>query len=239
MFSFLPTRKKGVCSRRLLVYIVVFKFLFNKCGKVSQQRAWRRWKLHRKLFSRFFFQRKCSRSPLEGTARRLQPSVKQVEHSPPCSLLDAAPSPSPGPKPPAGGENGEISWEIYPNDRHKRFNCSLVRLIRRWAFMGTRIAAPSFCSSPFSFGRNLPRLLKFSFVLVWSIFLTTEGMTKKKYKITWSLWNSSWLVLHSTSQPEIPSGSKIHVLPPFIFLHLFFFFLESTKLSEMDLSVGG
>lgn len=181
MFSFLPTRKKGVCSRRLLVYIVVFEFLFNKYGEVSQQRAWQRWNLHRKLFSRFFFQRKCSRSPLEGTARRLQPSVQRwgrwstVLPAPCWMLLQAHPQVR---NHPAGGENGEIGWEIYPNDRHKRFNCSLVRLIRRWAFMGTRIAAPSFCSSPFSFGRKLPRLLKFSFVLVWSIFLTTEGMTK-------------------------------------------------------------
>lgn len=174
----------------------------------------------------------------EAAAERA--AVRQVEHSPPCSLLDAAPSPSPGPKPPAGGENGEISWEVYPNDRHKRFNCSLVRIIRRWALMGTKIAAPSFCSSPFSFGRKVPRLLKFSFVLVWSIFLTAEVMIKKKYKITWSLWNSNWLVLHSTSQPEIPSGRKIDVLPPFIFCTCcFFFFLESTKLSEMNLFVGG
>lgn len=34
----------------------------------------------------------------EAAAERA--AVRQVEHSPPCSLLDAAPSPSPGPKAP-------------------------------------------------------------------------------------------------------------------------------------------
>lgn len=93
MFSFLSTREKGVCSRKLLVYAVIFKFLLNKSGKVSQScsaMCLTKMEVAYKTFFLIFFQREMHWESTRGS------STEQRLQSPPCSGCCSKPMPGAG-----------------------------------------------------------------------------------------------------------------------------------------------